>query len=127
MSAVIPVKSQIISPRYMSVLYTHSQKTYAQVATLLNDCVVIPLNTSRAGRANVFVYDAERLRVPKAFGEGWALFRAVYYNPNTRVFTMVRRDNIFAGISVHENDREDEFGEIRLMSVMQALMGVDYV
>lgn len=91
--------TELLSPDYSQFNHAHTGAITAKTWLIINGRVCLALNTSGANAENVWVYQSERVRVPKATGEVWAPGEKVYYDPVAAKFTKTSTNNTLAGMA----------------------------
>lgn len=88
--------------------------TTAKTFLLANSVPVLPLNTALAAVDNVFVYQCEAVRVPKATGQAWVPLAKIYWDDTAKDFTTTSTGNTLAGFAVVDAVSADTEGVIDL-------------
>lgn len=110
------MSTQVLSEKYVAAVIAHTAATEAKTPLLVNSRVVIPLNDADADTDNVFVYQAEKVQVPKATGEAWAPLSLIYWDDTAKNFTTAAAAgaNTLAGIVAEDAASADTEGVIHL-------------
>lgn len=106
--------TEVLSEKYAAAVIAHSAATTAKEPLLVNSVPVIPLNDADADEDNVFVYEAAKVRVPKATGQAWSALGSVYWDDTNGNFTTTSTDNTLAGVIVEDADSDADEGIIHL-------------
>jgi predicted RecA/RadA family phage recombinase len=89
---------EVLSEKFATTLHAHSADTVAKLFYVINAKVFMALHSKLANVANVFVYEASMVRVPKVTGQAWSPGVAIYYAAGTSNFTTTSAGNTLAGI-----------------------------
>ena len=90
--------TEILSERYSAGKHAHTAATTAKSFYTINGQVMMAMNSESANVDNIFVYRADKLRVPKATGQAWALGNLIYWDSTNSNFTTTATGNDLAGI-----------------------------
>lgn len=112
--------TEVLSPVYSAVKDAHASATTAKTPILLNSLITIPLNTALAAANNIFVYKADRVRVPKVGSQVWSALDKIYWDDTAKNFTKTLTSNTLAGIVVEDALSADTEGEIELNPFVNA-------
>lgn len=114
------MSTEILSEKYDAFVDAHSAATTAKTTLLINSIPVIPLNTADADANNVFVYQATKVRVPKATGQAWTPLTKIYWDDTAKKFTTTSTSNTLAGVVAEDAASADTEGVIHLTPFVNA-------
>lgn len=106
--------TEILSQFYAALKKAHTAATTAKVFLLLNSKVVMAMNTAAANEENVFVYRANKVRVPKVAAQAWTALSLIYWDDTAKNFTTTATSNTLAGRVAEDAAAADTEGLIDL-------------
>lgn len=108
------MSTEILSERYVASTFAHSGATVEGTFYLINGVVLLALNDADANADNVFVHDADKVRVPKNAGEAWSVGDKLYWDDTNKEFTVTATANTLAGYAAEEAASADTEGKMVL-------------
>jgi len=114
------MSTEILSERYLACTHAHSAQTVADTFYLINSQVMLALNDANADDDNVFVHEADKVRVPKKTGEAWAPGDRIYWDDGNSKFTTTASTYTLAGYVAEDAASADTEGKIVLRQWLDA-------
>lgn len=108
------MSTEILGDQESNTVHAHSSATTAKGFYVINGRVCLAQNDADADADNVFTYEANKVRVPKATGEAWAFGEKVYYDVANGEFNKSATGNTLAGIAIEAAESADTEGVIHL-------------
>lgn len=110
------MSTEVLSERYLACTYAHSGATVAGTFYLINNVPMLALNDADANDDNVFVHEADKVRVPKATGQTWTPGDRIYWDNGNSEFTTAPAAgaNTIAGYAAEGAASADAEGKIVL-------------
>ncbi|RCX32073.1 DUF2190 family protein [Thioalbus denitrificans] len=112
--------TEILSVDFTGSVVAHTAATTAKGFYVVGGLVCMAMNAADADADNVFVYKADRVRVPKATGEAWTFGTKIYWDATAEKFTTTSTANTLAGIVAEAAASADTEGEIDLSPFVNA-------
>lgn len=110
------MSTEILSERYLACTHAHGSQTVADTFYLINGVPMLALNDAAADDDNVFVHEADKVRVPKNAGEAWTPGDRIYWDNSASNFTTsaAAGANTIAGYVAEDAASADTEGKIVL-------------
>lgn len=112
--------TEILSADYDDFVDANAAATTAKTPLLVNSQLVIPLNDADAGADNVFVYQAPKVRVPKATSQAWTPLTKIYWDDTAKKLTTTSTSNTLSGVVIEDAASADTEGVIHLTPFVNA-------
>lgn len=97
------MSTEILSEDYDAIVDAHSAATTGKLFYVRNGMVMMAMNDADAAADNVFVVQAENMRVPKTAGTAWSVGQQVFFDASADEFTVTWAAGLVPAGYVHED------------------------